>query len=259
MDGTSTLNRYIYEIEGTKVTDSVPQIAEITNGKQRSRIISMTEKKYMSIVQYYEKCLENYGDNHLGVGWTKRKEDVDLRYQVMLDVIKTKYGIPVQLLDFGCGASHLYEYILRKELDYIEYSGLDVSHHFLNISNKKYPHIKYYCLDILEDAGLKVLPIFDYAVMNGVFTVKRDISFENMFDYMKDVIWRIFGKVRKGMALNFMSKQVDWERVDLFHVPFDLIAEFLTKNISRNFIFRHDYGLYEYTVYVYKEPLADLR
>ncbi len=214
----------------------------------------MAEKNYMSIVQYYEGCLENYGDNHLGVGWTKNKDDVDLRYKVMLDVIRSGPILPVRLLDFGCGASHLYDYILRKELSYIEYSGLDISHNFLNLSITKHPHIKYYLLDILKDGNLDILPFFDYVVMNGVFTVKRDISFENMFDYTKEVIRKMFGKVQIGMAFNFMSKQVDWEREDLFHVPFDLIAEFLTKEISRNFVFRHDYGLYEYTVYVYREP-----
>jgi hypothetical protein len=30
-----------------------------------------------------------------------------------------------------------------------------------------------------------------------------------------------------------------------------LLAEFLTKDLTRNFIFRNDYGLYEYTAYVY--------
>jgi hypothetical protein len=37
----------------------------------------------------------------------------------------------------------------------------------------------------------------------------------------------------------------------LFHLPLDLLSNFLVKNISRNFIIRNDYGLFEYTVYVY--------
>jgi hypothetical protein len=45
---------------------------------------------------------------------------------------------------------------------------------------------------------------------------------------------------------------VDWERDDLFHVSFDVMAKFLTAELTRNFIFRQDYGLYEYTVYAYR-------
>ena len=48
------------------------------------------------------------------------------------------------------------------------------------------------------------------------------------------------------------QKQVDWEKDFLFHLPLDTLAFFLTKELTRNFIIRNDYGLYEYTVYLYK-------
>jgi hypothetical protein len=50
-----------------------------------------------------------------------------------------------------------------------------------------------------------------------------------------------------------MSHHVDWQRDDLFHLPFDTLAAFLRTEVSRHFLFRADYGLYEYTVYVYRE------
>ena len=56
----------------------------------------------------------------------------------------------------------------------------------------------------------------------------------------------------KGIAFNIMSKLVDWERDDLFHVSMDELGLFLKNNLSRNFIIKNDYKLYEYTVYVYK-------
>jgi hypothetical protein len=48
-----------------------------------------------------------------------------------------------------------------------------------------------------------------------------------------------------------MSKHVDWERDDLFHLPFDALGSFLREEVSRHFVIRHDYGLYEYTTYIY--------
>jgi hypothetical protein len=68
---------------------------------------------------------------------------------------------------------------------------------------------------------------------------------------MKAVLRRLFGIAEVGIAFNVMSKHVEWERDDLFHVPFDVLAEFVIADLTRNFVFRNDYGLYEYTTYVY--------
>lgn len=211
----------------------------------------MDHKKYLNIVSYCESFLEKHGDNYLGVGWTKRQEDADTRYRVMLDAIRSDMP-KVKLLDFGCGASHLYEYILKHKLDNIEYSGLDLSPKFLNLSRRKFPSVNYYQLDILDDQV--DLPGFDYIILNGVFNSKCDLSFEGMFSYFQAIVTKVFDKSRIGIAFNVMSKQVDWEREDLFHLPFDMLAAFLTKRVSRHFVIRHDYGLYEYTTYVYKQP-----
>jgi SAM-dependent methyltransferase len=209
----------------------------------------LAEKRYHSIVEHYEACLERHGDTHLGVDWPKA-EDVETRHRVMLDVIRRRDGNPVRVLDFGCGASHLYEYIRSQGVSGIEYSGLDISPRFVELSQSKFPEVRYWCADILDDDVL--LPQFDYAVMNGLFTERVGMTFEDMFEYFKQVIRRVFQLVDDGLVFNVMSKQVDWERDDLFHLPFDVLAGFLTSEISRNFVLRHDYGLYEYTTYVYR-------
>lgn len=209
----------------------------------------MKSKKYLEIVAHYESCLDKHGDTHLGVDWPK-PEDVGKRYRVMMDLIKHDTPGRISLLDFGCGASHLYEYMQRMHIENTDYSGLDISTRFIELCRQKFPGIKYYCIDILDEGAH--IPNFDYIVMNGVFTEKRGLSFDEMLEYFKKVIHKVFEKANRGIAFNVMSKQVDWERDDLFHLPFDTLASFLRGNISRNFVIRHDYGLYEYTTYVYK-------
>ena len=209
----------------------------------------MAEKKYLNIVSHYENCLDRYGDSHLGVDWP-RVEDVLKRYRVMLEVIRSEsQGKKVRLLDFGCGAAHLNEYIVEQRLDHIQYAGLDLSEKFVRLSQSKFPDNEFFCLDVLEENSS--VPIFDYILLNGVFTEKRELSFDEMFSYFKQLVRRVFEHATIGIAFNVMSKHVDWERDDLFHLPFDTLAEFLTKEVTRNFVFRNDYGLYEYTTYVY--------
>lgn len=205
-------------------------------------------KGYLNIAKHYENCFEKYGDSHLGVDWPNQ-EDVFTRYNVMLDLIQDK-SENISLLDFGCGAGHLYEYIIKEGLFRINYSGLDVSQKFIDLCLKKYPDVKFLCADILEDS--EKLPIVDYTIMNGVFTEKLDLSYEEMFTFFKKILLEVYKKTRKGLAFNVMSKFVDWEREDLFHLSFDDLGNFLTSEVNRNFIIRNDYGLYEYSVYIYK-------
>lgn len=209
---------------------------------------SAPSKRYIEIIEHYEACLAQHGDSHLGVDWPKA-QDAETRYRVMLELIR-KPGPPVvSLLDFGCGASHLYEYILANGITGIEYTGLDLSSKFVELSRTKFPKNRYICADILEEP--EAVPGSDYIVMNGVFTEKRGLSFEEMLAYFEGTLTAVFAKAQRGIAFNVMSKHVDWERDDLFHLPFDTLARFVRRSLTRNFVIRNDYGLYEYSAYVY--------
>lgn len=212
-----------------------------------------TEPLYIDIVKHYENCFEEYGDNNKGVDWPNQ-EDAQKRYQVMLDLIKydtkneNKQGI--SLLDFGCGLGHLYEYILQNNYNYC-YEGLDLSSIFIEACKKKYPQVSFIQQDVLSE-DWKTGKTWDYICINGVFTEKRNLSYSKMLDYFEKMIKTIYTKCNRGIAFNVMSKDVDWERRDLFHLPLNELSSFLTKELSRNFIIRNDYGLYEYTTYLYK-------
>lgn len=212
--------------------------------------------QYDSIIKHYEKCFDTYGDSAKGVDWTK-EEQVDIRYKTMLELIsfreKTFEGINgTSVLDYGCGLSHLYEYMLKENINFVDYTGLEISEKFYNESKKKYPQNKYILGDILVDESV-IQREYDYILMNGVFTEKRDLSYDEMFKYFEIMISKVYAYCKKGLAFNVMSKQVDWELDYLFHVPMDDMANFLTKKITRDFIIRNDYGLYEYTIYLYKQ------
>jgi len=203
---------------------------------------------YLKIVSHYENCLEQYGDSHLGVDWPNQADAIR-RYQVMLDLIRDKKQ-KATLLDFGCGTAGLYDYICMNDMPYIEYAGLDISEKYIRVAQQKYPRTSFYCVDILN--GDTNLPSFDYVILNGVFTEKRELSKDEMWLYFQAMLQRVFRLANIGIAFNVMSSHVDWERDDLFHLPMDQLSTFLVKNLSRDFVFRNDYQLYEYTTYVYR-------
>jgi SAM-dependent methyltransferase len=203
---------------------------------------------YENIYKHYENCFETYGDSPLGVDWPN-KEDAVKRYEVMLNVIKDN-NKKVSILDFGCGCGHLLNYINEKELN-IEYSGLDISSKFYNYCKNKYISNNFYNLDILKE-NISELPNFDYIILNGVFTEKRDLSEEYMFSFFSELLKKLYTKINIGLAFNVMSPIVDFKRDDLFYLSYDKLGVFLKENLSRNYIINNNYKLWEYTTYVYK-------
>lgn len=208
---------------------------------------------YETIYRHYENCYEKHGDNNKGVDWPN-PEDARVRYKIMLDVInfdvRSDNSANKAVLDLGCGLAHLYEYISSNNID-VSYTGMDISKVFVDSCKNKYPDIRFINKDLLEEDFEEK---FDYVIMNGVFTEKLQMSYEDMWKFFTTLITRAFEICDRGIAFNVMSKDVDWERDDLFHVPHSDLSSFIVKNLSRNYIMRSDYGLYEYTVYVYKEP-----
>lgn len=199
---------------------------------------------YLKIAEHYDNCFQQHGDSNLGVDWPNY-EDTLTRHKVMYDLIQTEEAT---LLDFGCGLGHFYEWIETNKKQ-IHYSGLDINEGFYNTCKTKFPHLSFYHTDIFKNDNL---PNFDYIVINGVFTEKQGLTQEEMWGFFTSAISKLWNKCDKGIAFNLMSKHVDWEREDLFHVSLDELGWYLKNNLSRNFIIRNDYKLYEYTTYVYK-------
>ncbi|HLW74168.1 MAG TPA: class I SAM-dependent methyltransferase [Gammaproteobacteria bacterium] len=210
----------------------------------------MTKDREATLREDYERRLREYGDNPLGVGWPN-PQDAELRYRVMLDVIRPGAATN-SILDFGCGTGALLENIRHHGRRDIHYTGTDNSEKHLALCRQKFPDVNFISGDILNDAP--GLGEFDYIVANGVFTLKASLTHAEMFGFLSSALQKLWLHARLGMAFNVMTKHVDWERDDLFHVGFDEMASFLKAHISRHFLFRSEYGLWEYTVYVYRNP-----
>lgn len=205
------------------------------------------ESGYLILKQHYEGKLEQYGDSHLGVDWPD-KDDADTRYRIMTELWPA--GQHVSVTDFGCGLSHFFEYLQGNDIA-ANYCGVDISGDFIAASHKKYPANRYIHADILTSPA--ALPVSDYLVANGVFTEKLSMSHEEMWKWVQQMLSILFSKVEKGIACNFMSCNVEWERDDLFHLSLDKLTNFITAKLGRSFVIRNDYGLYEFTVYIYRE------
>jgi hypothetical protein len=193
-----------------------------------------------------------HGDTHKGLGYPK-PDGYRERQRIFLDVMRfdpLKPPVP-KLLEIGCATGVLLDSYVCSGLGPIEYCGVDLSGLMLATARKKHPNYKF-----VEGDPFYIPDIWswnpDYVIMGGIFTWRLGVSESDMRLYMVDLIKLAFSKCNRGIVFNVMSKHVDWERSDLVHVSFDELASILRKEVSRNYVFRADYGLYEYTTYAYR-------
>ena len=204
------------------------------------------------IAEACEEDLLTYGDSFRGAGYTKSAAEAAERYALMLGVIRER-DEPLTLLDFGCGLAHLYDYLAEQAGSArLRYTGLDLSAKYLDVARRRLPGVDFLEMDVLvSDAALGQ---FDYVVMNGVFNYRGSVEYAAMVTYWQQLMSVVFRHCRRGLAFNVMSRLVDWQRSDLFHLPFDTLVEFVGHSLSTHFVVRHDYGAREYTTYVYRRP-----
>lgn len=206
---------------------------------------------WQPIVRHYEARLQEHGATPEGADWPNGR-DLATRFAVMLELVEAG-GPQPEVLDLGCGPGLLLDYLAATgRADSLRYRGIDISPRMVELARARWPAHDFECRDILRQ------PLADQSVdvvlMNGVLTERLSVSVEAMQEMAHSLIAAAFKVARFGIVFNLMSAHVDWQRDDLFHVPFDELAAFLKWEVSRHFSFRADYGLYEYTCFVMREP-----
>ena len=206
-------------------------------------------KSLKNLVEIYEKNFVEHGDKHKGVGW-KSKKEASKRYLIMASEIK-KNKKNKSILDFGCGLSHFLKFIKQNNMGKFKYFGLDMSEKMISASKKKYPKNKFILVDPLKNP--KKVPNADYVVINGLFTQKLKYTEKEMFSFLKKILVLFFKKTNIALMFNVMSPYVDWKNRLNFYLDLNKLINFVSKHLSKNFVLKHNYGLYEYTIIIFKK------
>lgn len=207
---------------------------------------------YLAIQQHYEDALAHFGPSVQGVDWPNA-EDLQTRFNVMLSGVPHTDG-PVRLLDVGCGVGLLFDHLV----DHIvpgswTYAGLDISPAMIEQARRRHPQARFMVRDLIANPDLG--ETFDFAILNGVFTVKRELPQAAMENFVQALLSSVWPLCRLGLAFNVMSTHLAQTREDLFHWPMDSAVGFASRALSPEVRVRADYGLFEYTTFVYRAPI----
>ena len=200
--------------------------------------------KETMMITAYKSSFKKYGDSELSLMWSKNK--FENRFQTLSSNIIQKENFSV--LDFGCGLAHLKEY-LDSKYDNYQYVGVDIVDEFIHFNQQKHNEVEFIKIVTYEEIQKK----FDYIFISGVFNVLFKDSYEEQFKYICTVLVHLFEQTNGYLAVNFMSKDVDFINEESYHQDVKEIYDFVVRKISKRVIIDQSTMPYEFTLKVFKD------
>ena len=192
-------------------------------------------------IKLYESLLKKYGENYRTLNWGSSKSQKK-RFKVLAEV-GLKSGDSV--LDVGCGLSDLYIW-LKENIPGIIYEGIDLTPAMIEISQKRFPKIKFTegTIDNFKDSNKN----FDYIISSGIFVYRKNSPIQ----YMKETIKKMYYLSKKGVAFNSLSTLSSTKVSSEFYADPSEIFKFC-KDLTNRVVLRHDYHDSDFTIYMYKD------
>jgi SAM-dependent methyltransferase len=200
----------------------------------------LSPEERAALVSLYEERFKEKGEDVTTVGWKTRAEQA-LRFRILCEVGDLREAT---ICDVGCGFGDLLDY-LDGTVTADRYTGLDIAPSLLERARANHPDASFLCIDLLES---DYAVTSDYLVLSGALTYRvRD----NM-SVATRMMERMFALCRKGIALNFLTSAVNYQLDRNYHYDPDVLLSEAQK-LTRWVKLRHDYPLWEFTLYLYKE------
>lgn len=210
--------------------------------KQRQQYLKVMNKaEKRATIKRFEERFSQFGYSPKAMGWRDKKQQ-ELRFKILVQIGGLNGS---SILDVGCGFGDLYGYLRKKNLR-VKYTGVDISPKLIEKAKQLYPGANFKVKDIISDSYHKR---FDYIFASGMFNWRIG----NNKRYTKDMVSKMFSLCRKGVAVNMMTTYVDYKDDYLYYYDPKEILDYC-KSLSRFVAIRHDYPLYEFTVYILKKP-----
>lgn len=200
------------------------------------------------VAEYYTTKLAQHGQNPRGVDWNGG-ESQTLRFEQLCKIVDASTQFSIN--DLGCGYGALYDF-LSLEYESFSYSGVDVSESMIRAAEQRYQE-KSQARFILSSEPDQVA---DYGVASGIFNVRLGRSDDEWLSYLEATLDILDRTSRLGFAFNCLTSYSDADKMRdyLYYADPCVLFDLCKRRYSRNVALFHDYGLYEFTILVRKQP-----
>jgi SAM-dependent methyltransferase len=201
----------------------------------------MKQDEKNALIQLYEDRFAVMGYDLRTIGW-KGREDQALRFEVLCDIADLTGK---RVCDIGCGFGDMYDY-LSSRFGRVAYTGIDLAPSLVEKARELHPGVDFRVRDILED---RLTDRFDYFLLSGALNYR----FADNMKLTRDMLALMFELADEGVAVNFLTSYVNYEHPRNFHHNPEAVFA-LARSMTRWVTTRHDYGLWEFTLFMYKHP-----
>jgi SAM-dependent methyltransferase len=194
-----------------------------------------------SIAALYSDSFMKHGVSLAALNIPKGAQDA--RFKAMFEIGSLDN---TRILDVGCGFGHMLDFLRSWNIN-AQYTGIDICPPMIDTARHLHPEGDFRLLNILE------APIderWDWVFLVGAFNVAP--AREGWWEYVQQMMRRMFELCTRGMAADFLSSYVDFQKPGAFHASPEQVFNF-AKTITRRVTLRHDYMAYEFMVYLYMD------
>lgn len=202
----------------------------------------------IEVAEYYSSKLSEHGETPQGVDWNG-EESQQLRFEQLCKVVnKSK---PFSINDLGCGYGAFYDFLAHQHESF-SYSGIDVSEEMIRAAERRHkesPQVRFV-------VSGKPDQVVDYGVASGIFNVRLGRSDDEWRSYLEATLDVLDQTSRIGFSFNCLTSYSDADKMRdyLYYADPCVLFDLCKRRYSRNVALLHDYGLYEFTILVRKQP-----
>jgi SAM-dependent methyltransferase len=200
------------------------------------------------IGEYYAGKLAAHGPTAQGVDWNSA-DSQRLRFEQFSRLWQG--ATQFSLNDLGSGYGALFDYLAGQGRK-VDYLGLDVSAAMIEEASRRtvgQTGCAFLC-------GSSFPRTADYCVASGIFNVKLGAADDAWKAHVHATLAEMHRASRAGFAFNCLTRYADPDRMrpDLHYADPGALFDHCKRHFARNIALLHDYGLYEFTIVVCKDP-----
>jgi cyclopropane fatty-acyl-phospholipid synthase-like methyltransferase len=200
------------------------------------------------VAEYYTSKMTQHGETPKGVDWNG-EESQSLRFEQLCKIVGSSNHFTVN--DLGCGYGAFYDF-LSNRYDSFSYSGIDISESMIRAAEQRYQDKAQVRFVLSSEPD----QIADFGVASGIFNVRLGRSDAEWQSYLEATLDKLDQTSRIGFAFNCLTSYSDSDKMRdyLYYAGPCVLFDLCKCRYSRNVALLHDYGLYEFTILVRKQP-----
>lgn len=200
------------------------------------------------VANYYSEKIAQHGETPRGVDWNS-EESQTMRFRKLCKIITKNEAFSIN--DLGCGYGALFNFLKSQHQDF-SYLGIDISENMIQAAmQRNQGNLQARFIISNEPDSLA-----DYGVSSGIFNVCLGRSNTEWHDYIESTLNVLNRTSRIGFAFNCLTSYSDQDKMRdyLYYADPCVLFDLCKRRYSRNVALLHDYGLYEFTILVRKQP-----